>query len=84
MRWFFLLGWLALIGCSNEAERGKNAKDAPDRPRMTESRPKPLEKPKPKPKEAEPLKDKEAGQFKSAEQSKIEAKDKNTPATKEK
>jgi hypothetical protein len=67
MRWFFLLGTLALVGCSNEAERGKNAKDAPDRPRMTDVRPKPPEKPKasdqskidPKEKDAAP-KDKDA------------------------
>lgn len=80
MRWMLLLGILSLLGCSNEAERGKNAKDAPDRPRLTDTRPKPAEKPKPK--DANPGKD--TVKPKAADSTKIEPKDKDTGPVKEK
>src|SRR4051794_29710645 len=38
MRWLCLLIVL-LAGCSSEHERGKNAKDSPDRPRITRDEP---------------------------------------------
>ena len=75
MRWFFLLGTLALVGCSNEAERGKNAKDAPDRPRMADVRPKPPEKPK----APEKPKDKDAEKPKPGDAPKADPKEKDAP-----
>jgi len=78
-----LLAALA-AGCSSEHERNKNLKDAPDRPRITDSTAKPVEEKEKDKKPADKEKDKEKKPAVDKDKKEAGEKEKKPAAEKEK